>query len=66
MPTNLALNDTLLKYAMKLSTFKTKRETVDLALREFIERRSQNKMLGLEGRIDFRDGWNYKKDRRGR
>jgi Arc/MetJ family transcription regulator len=43
MPTNLALDEKLLKSAMKLSDFKTKRETVNLALKEFIERRRQKK-----------------------
>jgi Arc/MetJ family transcription regulator len=63
MPTNLALDDKLLKSAMKLSLFKTKRETVNLALKEFIERRRQKKILDLQGQIDFREDWNYKKDR---
>jgi Arc/MetJ family transcription regulator len=66
MPTNLALDDKLLKNAMKLSSFKTKRETVNLALKEFIERRRQKRILDLQGRIDFREDWNYKKDRSGR
>jgi Arc/MetJ family transcription regulator len=66
MPTNLSLDDKLLKSAMKLSIFKTKRETVNLALKEFIERRRQKKILDLQGQIDFREDWNYKKDRCGR
>jgi Arc/MetJ family transcription regulator len=63
MPTNLALDEKLLKSAMKLSVFKTKRETVNLALKEFIERRRQKNILDLQGEIDFREDWNYKKDR---
>lgn len=66
MPTNLALDEKLLKSAMKLSAFKTKRETVNLALQEFIDRRRQKKILDLQGRIDFREDWDYKKDRCGR
>jgi len=66
MPTNLALDEKLLKSAMKLSIFKTKRETVNMALKEFIERRRQKKILDLQGQIDFREDWNYKKDRSGR
>jgi Arc/MetJ family transcription regulator len=63
MPTNLALDDKLLKSAMKLSVLKTKRETVNLALKEFIERRRQKRILDLQGQIDFLEDWNYKKDR---
>jgi Arc/MetJ family transcription regulator len=66
MPTNLALDEKLLKAAMKLSVFKTKRETVNMALREFIMRRRQKRILDLQGKIDFREDWNYKKDRCGR
>jgi Arc/MetJ family transcription regulator len=63
MPTNLALNDRLLLRAMKIGTMRTKRETVNAALKEFIERRQQKKILELEGAISFRDDWDYKKDR---
>jgi Arc/MetJ family transcription regulator len=63
MPTNLALDEKLLKSAMKLSVLKTKRETVNLALKEFIERRRQKRILDLQGQIDFREDWDYKKDR---
>ena len=63
MATNLALDDSLLNQAMKIGHLGTKRETVTIALKEFIERRRQIKILDLEGKIDFRDDWDYKKDR---
>ena len=66
MPTNLALDDSLLNQAMKIGHVRTKRETVTIALKEFIERRRQKRILDLQGRIAFRKGWNYKKDRRDR
>jgi Arc/MetJ family transcription regulator len=66
MATNLALDDKLLEEAMKIGELRTKRETVNTALKEFIERRKQKKILELEGTITFRDDWDYKKDRRGR
>jgi len=63
MATNLALDTKLLEKAMKIGKFRTKKETVNLALKEFIERREQKKILALEGKIDFREDWDYKKDR---
>jgi hypothetical protein len=66
MATNLALNDRLLRTAMKLGSMRTKRETVNRALAEFIERRQQKKVLNLEGSISFRNDWDYKNDRRDR
>ena len=63
MATNLALDAKLLEKAMKIGKFRTKKETVNLALKEFIERREQKKISTLEGKIDFREDWDYKKDR---
>lgn len=63
MATNLALDDNLLKQAMKLGHLRTKRETVNLALQEFIQRRKQKTILELAGKIDFREDWDYKKER---
>jgi Arc/MetJ family transcription regulator len=66
MATNLALNDRLLRRAMRVGSMRTKRETVNRALKEFIERRLQKKILNLEGDIAFRGDWDYKNDRRDR
>lgn len=63
MATNLALDDKLLNQAMKIGHMRTKRETVTTALKEFIQRRKQNRILDLAGKISFRDDWDYKKDR---
>jgi hypothetical protein len=48
---------------MQIGHFGTKRETVTIALKEFIERRRQKRILDLQGKIKFRDDWDYKKDR---
>jgi len=53
----------LVNQAMKIGRIGTKRETVTIALKEFIERRRQKKILDLMGTITFRDDWDYKKDR---
>jgi Arc/MetJ family transcription regulator len=63
---NLALDDNLLNQAMKIGHIGTKRETVTIALKEFIERRCQKRILDLQGTITFRDDWNHKKDRQDR
>jgi len=67
MATNLALDDKLLNKALRIGGFKTKKQTVTVALEEFIERREQREMLlKAMGTVDFRDDWDYKKDRRDR
>lgn len=63
MPTNLAIDDKLLNRAQRVGALRTKKETVTLALEEFIERRQQKKILKAIGTIEFRKNWNYKKDR---
>ncbi|MDR1957391.1 MAG: type II toxin-antitoxin system VapB family antitoxin, partial [Treponema sp.] len=52
MATNLALDDTLLKTALEIGGLKTKRETVNLALDEFIKRRKRQEVIELFGTID--------------
>jgi Arc/MetJ family transcription regulator len=49
MRTNIVLNDRLVKEAMRLSKARTKREAVDLALRDFVARRKQRDVLKLIG-----------------
>ena len=66
MPTNLAIEDSLLKKALKAGGLRTKKETVTKALEEFIQRRQQCKILRAMGSIEFREGWNYKADRQDR
>jgi Arc/MetJ family transcription regulator len=66
MATNLALDERLLHKAMKIGLMRTKRETVNAALKEYIDRRMQKNILALEGAFSFRDDWNYKNDRRSR
>ena len=64
MPTNLAIDDKLLDAARELGGHKTKRETVNEALREYIARRRQSQMIELFGAIKFDPGYDYKKQRK--
>ena len=66
MPTNLAIDDELLNRAKRAGGFRTKKETVTAALQELIDRRRQRKILRALGTFDFREDWDYKKDRRER
>ena len=63
MATNLAIDDKLLVAAQKIAQIKTKKDTVNLALKEFIQRRKQENILGLFGQIDYAENYDYKKMR---
>jgi len=47
MATNIELDETLLKKAMKLGKTKTKKETVQRALEEYVRHREQLEVLSL-------------------
>jgi Arc/MetJ family transcription regulator len=64
MPTNLAIDDDLLSEALKVGGRRTKRETVNEALAEYIQRRKRGRFVKLFGTVDFRPDWDYKKARR--
>ena len=64
MPTNLALDDTLLVQALTIGGFKSKKDTVNTALREFVERRKQKEIIGLFGNLPFDEDYNYKESRK--
>ena len=63
MATNLALDDRLLKEALVVSGLKTKKDTVNLALKEFVSRRKQQEILDLFGTLDPDQEYDYKKGR---
>jgi Bacterial antitoxin of type II TA system, VapB len=64
MPTNLAIDDKLIEEAQKLGRHRTKRDTVNAALDEYIQRRRQAEIIGLFGTVDFDPGYDYKTERR--
>lgn len=66
MPTNLAIDDKLLNEALSISGHKTKRETVNEALREFIQRRQRLELVKLFGKVEYAPRYDYKKERRRR
>ncbi len=66
MPTNLAIDDHLLEEALRIGGKRTKRETVNDALREYIQRRKRLKALEAFGTISMDPSYDYKKLRRRR
>lgn len=64
MPTNLAIDDTLLREAQVIGRHKTKKDTVTEALEEYIRRRKQLDVLELFGKIDYDDDYDYKAARK--
>ena len=63
MATNLAIDEKLLADALKVGDFKTKKATVNEALREFIQRRKQTEILNLFGSIEFDRNYDHKNGR---
>ncbi|MFZ7132793.1 MAG: type II toxin-antitoxin system VapB family antitoxin [Eubacteriales bacterium] len=60
MATNLAIDDKLLVAAQGIAGIKTKKETVNLALKEFIQRRKQEEIIDLFGSVEIDDDYDYK------
>ncbi len=63
MATNLAIDDELLNEAVEVSGLKTKKDTVNLALREFVDRRKQQEIIGIFGKMDPDPDYDYKRGR---
>lgn len=53
MRTTLAIKDQLLKEAKILSGARTNKETVEIALDEFIRRKKTKKLLDLKGKVEL-------------
>jgi Arc/MetJ family transcription regulator len=66
MATNLAIDDRLLNEARKVGGHKTKKATVTEALTEYIQRRRQQKILDLFGKVSLDANYDYKAQRRRR
>jgi Arc/MetJ family transcription regulator len=60
MQTNIALDEELVKEALRYAPVQNERELVDLALREFIANHKRRDLRELKGRINFFDAYDYK------
>ena len=63
MATNLAIDMSLLEDAVRIGGLKTKKDTVDLALEEFIKRRKPAETISLFGTIEYDEDYDYKQVR---
>jgi Arc/MetJ family transcription regulator len=64
MRTNIEIDDRLMREVLRLTGVTTKREAVDLALRELVARHRQLGVLKLRGRVHWEG--DLEKTRRGR
>jgi Arc/MetJ family transcription regulator len=64
MATNLSIDVKLLEEALRAGGLKTKKDTVNLALEEFIKRRQTAEILSAFGVIEYDPDYDYKKARR--
>ncbi len=63
MATNLGIDDKILVMAQSIAGIKTKKDTVNLALKEFVQRRKQKEIINIFGEIEYEDDYDYKKMR---
>jgi hypothetical protein len=54
----------LLWEPQKVGAYRTKKDTVNEAFREYIQRQRQAKVIALFGKIDFDSSYDYEKQRR--
>ena len=56
--TNINLDDSLVTKGLKITGLRTKRELVDLALRELLRKEDQKSILSLEGKFRWESDLN--------
>ena len=63
MATNLSIDPDLLDLALAVSGERTKKAAVTKALKEFIARRRQRRLLELVGKLEWDEEFDYKAER---
>ena len=63
MLTNLAIEDSLIEEACRLSDQLTANEVATQALKEYIQRRKQLKLLDFFGTVEYHDNYNSREQR---
>ena len=64
MAADLDLDGALIREAQALGCHETEAEAVNAALREYIRRRRQLRILDLFGKVEYDDDYDYKAARR--
>ena len=65
MGTNIIINDEIMEKALHVTGLETKKDVVDLALKELIVNYSRKNLSDLKGKIAFAEGYDYKALREG-
>ena len=65
MRTNIVIDDELVQEALRYAGVRTKRELVDLALREFVENRRRRDVRELRGRVMLHPDYDHRALREG-
>ena len=60
MVTELVINDALLERAFHLGGLNTENETVNVALREFIEKRAKEDLISLFNTVEYDEDYDWK------
>ena len=63
MATNLSIDPKLIERALEVSGERTKKAAVTLALREFVARRGQRRIVELMGKLEWDSSFDYKSER---
>ncbi len=66
MRTNIVLNDTLVKEALQYADVRTKKDLIDLALREFVRQRKRADIRELRGKGLIDPTYDHRAGRRGK
>lgn len=63
MATNLQIDGELIREALELGGHRTKRDAIEEALQEYVQRRKQLRVLELFGTIEYDEDYDYKAQR---
>ncbi len=63
MHESVDVDEKLLDTALRAGGMRTKKDTVDLALREFVRKRRAEELVSMFGTIDYDASYDYKQER---
>ena len=64
MRTNIDLDESLVTRGLQISGLRTKKDLVNLALREFVRKKDQKKILELRGKVEWQGDLEALRNRR--
>jgi Arc/MetJ family transcription regulator len=60
METSLTIDNQLLETAFRIGGLKTPKETISIALEEFIRKRKMDELISMFHTVNYDSGYNYK------